>query len=209
MAKAQERKQLGRIFAAICQTRFKNRHGLLHLYQIPENDDDNAALEKICQIVTDIGYFGAAVSGLLGAAEPTETKSHLMLSDIGSPVPGSLKKGRFATHTWDIIIPDGIKGGVSDWRRSTLGCCYLGDLRYDTWRQNSQSGLLVQNSGVTSLHHAALSASGAQKLLNLAEHEGGERGFDLLWENVVRFFLKTGNPRSSQAAAEILSECSR
>ena len=119
----------------------------------------------------DIGYFGAAISGLLGAAQRTETKSHLMLFDIGNPFPGALEKGRFATHTWDIIlllgayddiIPDGIKGGVSKWRRSIFNYCHSGELRCEPRRQNSQSGLLMQNSGVTSLTHTTLSEGRAQ-----------------------------------------------
>ena len=142
----------------------------------------------------DIGYFGPAVSGLLDAAERAEKKSHLMLFDIGNPFPGNLEKGgRFATHTWDIIsllgayndlIPDDIKGGVSECRRSILDYCYSGELRFESWRQNTQSGPLIQYAGVTSLHIIG------EWRPKAAEYEGGERGFDLLWENVILFFLQ-------------------
>ncbi|KAL8952037.1 MAG: hypothetical protein Q9222_002024 [Ikaeria aurantiellina] len=179
VAKGQERTRLGKVFAAICRAKLKNPQYLLDLYDISEKDKDDVALQKICQVVTDIGFYGAAVSGLLGATESTETKSHLLLFDVGNPFPGQLESGRFATHTWDIVsllgAYDGLlsgddKKGLLEWRRELLKQLCM-----------------------------------AHKLLQLAEQEGGEHGCDMIWENVVRFFLKTGNPRYSHEAADIIA----
>lgn len=103
VAKGQKRTQLAKVFAAICRAKLKDPLSLLDLYQISECDDDDTSLEKICQVVTDIGYYGAAISGLLGACRSSATKSYFVLFDIGNPFSETLEKGRFATHTWDIV----------------------------------------------------------------------------------------------------------
>ena len=215
VAKGQERTQLGKTFAAICKAGLKNPQHLLDLYQVSERDDDDSSLKKICQIVTDIGFYGAAVSGLLGAQGCSETKSYFVLFDVGNPFPGLLDNGTFATHTWDIIsllgayddiVPDECRLGISAWRRSILEYCYTGELCCGPWQQTSQSALLIQQNGVKCLGQEKLVTSTAQRLLQYAEEEGGERGFDLLWENVIRFFLKTGNPRYAHEAAEIVTK---
>ena len=215
VARGQERTQLGKIFTAICRAELKDPQSLLDLYQISEHEDDESSLEKICQIVSDIGFYGAAVSILLGAAESTETKSYLLLFDVGNPFPGLLKQGRFATHTWDIIsllgayddmVLDDYKAGISEWRQSILRFCYTGDLSCEPWQQTSQTALLIQKDGMKSLDRTMLADSRAQKLLQIAEAEGQEYGFDLLWDNVVRFFLKTGNPRYRDEADQVMAE---
>ena len=213
VAKGQERRQLGKIFAAICSARLKNPEQLLNLYQISPQDNDDVALERICQIVTDLGFYGAAMSGLIGAEGSIGIKSHLLLFDIGNPFQGLLEKGRFATHTWDIIsllgayenmLPDDYRVGISEWRRSVINYCYTGELPCAPWQHKSQSALIIRKEGTKTVEHAFLAGCRAQKLLQLAEQEGGEHGFDLLWENVLRFFLKTGNPRYQHEAAEIV-----
>lgn len=215
VAEGQERTQLGKIFAAICRARLKNSQHLLDLYQMAADDDDDVALEKICQVVTDIGYYGAAVSGLLGAAENPTTKSYHLIFDIGNPFPGLLKQGCFATHTWDVIsllgaydevVPDDFRNSISEWRRSILSYCCTGEIPCGIWHKASQSALLVRRNVVVCLDHTSLTDGRAQKLLCLAEQEGGEHGFDSLWENVVRFFLKTGNPRYAHEAADIVAK---
>ena len=215
VAKGQERTKLGKIFSAICRAKLKDPQFMLDLYQLSENDNDDAALEKICQIVTDIGFYGAAVSGLLGAIQSKETTSHLALFDIGNPFPGVLEKGQFATHTWDVVsllgpydhmLSEDYKPGLSAWRQNIVNYCYTGEYPCESWRPTNQSAMIIQKDGIKCLNHIALNNSRAQKLLQFAENEGGEHGFDLLWENVVRFFLKTGNPRHSHEATAILAE---
>lgn len=218
VSKGQERTQLAKVFAAICRARLKNPQCLLSIYQISECDDDNSAIEKICQVVTDLGYYGAVVSGLLGAADSSETKNYSMLFDIGNPFSDLLEKGRFATHTWDIVsllgaydgmVPGDFRHGISEWRRIMLDFCHTGELCCETWRATSQSALLIRKDGIKRLDHQLLVESRAQKLLQFAEQEGGEYGFDMLWENVVRFFLKTGNPRYSHEASGIVEQYGR
>ena len=214
VAKGQKRTCLGKIFTAICRANLFYPHRLLDLYEISENDDDDTTLQKICQIATDIGFYGAAVSSLLGATESTETRSHLMLFDLGNPFPGLLESGHFATHIWDIVsllgsyddlVPQCLKLGISEWRQSILNYCYTGDLSCGPWQRDSQTALLVQKTGIKCLDHTALTESRAHKLLEIAESECFERGCDMIWENVVRFFLKIGDPRYSQEVDEIMA----
>ncbi|KAL8787309.1 MAG: hypothetical protein Q9213_002300 [Squamulea squamosa] len=215
VAKSQERTQLAQIFIAICKARLKNPQKILELYEITEDIGDDVALEKICQIVTDIGYYGAAVSALQGAAESSETKSYNVLFDIGNPFTDVLEKGRFATHTWDVvsllgaydaILPSDLRHGVCKWRELILEYCHTGELPCRPWQPTSQSTLLVQKEGISELSQHQLAESKRLRLLDFAKQEGGECGFDLLWEDVVRFFLKTGNPRYAHEVAELVSK---
>lgn len=213
VAKGQERTQLAKIFRAICRAKLQDPEYLLTLYHLLEEEDDNTALEKICQVITDIGFYGATISGLLGAAGSNETKSHMVLFDIGNPFTEVLDKGRFATHTWDIvsllgayddIVPESCRPGISAWRKMIMHYCHTGELSCDPWRPTTQSGLLIQKHGIEHLDHKTLMESRAHRLLQFAERERGERGFDFLWEDVVRFFLKTGNPRYSHETSAIV-----
>ncbi|KAL8769314.1 MAG: hypothetical protein Q9209_004696 [Squamulea sp. 1 TL-2023] len=217
VAKGQERTQLARIFATICRARLKNPQSLLATYQISEDDVDEVALQKICQVVTDLGFYGAAVSGLLGAAATSHTKSYHVLFDIGNPFTKFLDKGCFATHTWDIVsllgaydhmLPRDCRHGILQWREAILIYCCSGTLPCDIWLPKSQSLLVFGTKGIECHHHERLAKSKAERLLRFAEQEGGESGYDLLWEDVIRFFLKTGNPRYSHEALELLKEFS-
>ena len=215
VAKGQERTQLAKVFAAICRAKLEDPQTLLDLYEISSCDDDDIVLVKICQLVTDIGYYGAAISGLLGGFESSATERWFVLFDIGNPFSEELEKGRFATHTWDIVsllgayddqLPVECLHGISEWRRLIVGYCYTGRLPWESWKPTSQSASLIQKDGIKHLDHKQLANSRAQRLLQLAEQEGGDYGFDLLWENVIRFFLKTGNPRYSHEASEIIKK---
>jgi hypothetical protein len=116
------------------------------------------------------------------------------------------------THTWDIVsllgaydemLPDDFRYSISEWRRSILNYCWRGEPSCGAWHKASSSALLIQKDGMKCLDHTTLTESRAQKLLHLTEQEVGEHGFDFLWENVIRFFLKTGNPRYAHEAADI------
>lgn len=215
VAMGQEREQLAKVFVAICRARLKDPQQLLNIYQISQDDTDDLALRKICQVVTDLGFYGAAVSSLRGSAASSHTKSYHVLFDIGNPFTRLLEKGSFATHTWDIVsllgayddmLPEDCRYGIRQWREAVLAYCYSGKLPGDTWRPDSQSLLVFQKGGYESLHHEHLTQSKQERLLRFAEQEGGESGYDLLWEDVVRFFLKTGNPRYSHEALELVQE---
>ncbi|KAL9589866.1 MAG: hypothetical protein Q9203_001321 [Teloschistes exilis] len=215
VAMGQERTQHARVFIAICRAKLNEPQSLLDMYHISEDDDDAIALEKICQAVTDVGFYGAAVSGLLGASQSPTTRNYLVLFDIGNPFAELLEKGRFATHTWDIVsllggyndlVPEDLSKSISEWRQMILNYCHTGQLPCETWRPLSQSAMLVRKDGIQHLDHTLLAQFRAQKLLQFAEREGGEGGCDLLWEKVIRFFLRTGNPRYSHEASAIIDQ---
>ncbi|KAL8669631.1 MAG: hypothetical protein Q9168_005786 [Polycauliona sp. 1 TL-2023] len=218
VAMGQDRTQLAKVFAAICRARLQNPQQLLEIYCISTDDTDEVALQKICQVVTDLGFYGAALSSLLGSAASTRTKSYHVLFDIGNPFTRLLEKGCFATHTWDVVsllgaydelLPEDCRSGVHQWRKAILAYCYSGELPCDIWRPDSQSLLVFRKDGFECLNHEQASLSKRTRLLRFAEQEGGESGYDLLWEDVIRFFLKTGNPRYSHEALDILKEHDR
>ncbi|KAL8846855.1 MAG: hypothetical protein Q9221_008084 [Calogaya cf. arnoldii] len=215
VAMDQERNQLAKVFAGICRAKLRNPQQLLNIYQISRGDTDDIALRKICQVVTDLGFYGAAISSLRGSAASPYTKSYHVLFDIGNPFTRLLEKGRFATHTWDVVsllgayddmLPEDCRYGVKQWREAMLAYCYSGELPCDTWRPETQSMLAFHKVGSECLQHEQITQSKHEKLLRFAEQEGGECGYDLLWEDVIRFFLKTGNPRYSHEALELVQE---
>lgn len=87
-----------------------------------------------------------------------------------------------------------------------LNFCHTGQLPYEAWRPTSQSASLIRKDSISHLDHKLLTESRVQKLLQFAEQEGGDCGFDLLWDKVIRFFLKTGNPRYSHEVSNIVEE---
>ncbi|KAL8870765.1 MAG: hypothetical protein Q9174_003262 [Haloplaca sp. 1 TL-2023] len=215
VATGQERTQLSSIFAAICRARLKNPQQLLDMYEISPADTDDLALQKICQVVTDLGFYGAALSSLLGSAANEAICTYHVLYDIGNPFTQLLEAGRFATHTWDIVsllgayddmVPTECQRGVSEWRKAILAYCYTGQPPCKPWQPSAQSLVVFGNNGPECLSHEQISQSRQERLLRFAEQEGRESGCDLLWEQVIRFFLKTGNPRYSHEALEILEK---
>ncbi|KAL8796205.1 MAG: hypothetical protein Q9182_007418 [Xanthomendoza sp. 2 TL-2023] len=218
VAKGQERTQLAKIFTAICRARLKDPQGLQRIYQISEDDEDDVALEKICQVVTDIGYYGAALSSLRAAATSLKTTSYHVLFDIGNPFTTLLEKERFATHTWDVVsllgaydnkLPQDCQHGILEWRQAILTYCHTGNFPGDSSRPKPKSLLVFRKTGVQCLNQAQLADFQPERALQFAEKEGSEHGLDLLWEDVLRFFLKTGNPRYSHEALALVSEDGR
>ncbi|KAL8931145.1 MAG: hypothetical protein Q9208_000249 [Pyrenodesmia sp. 3 TL-2023] len=218
VAKGQERAHLAKVFAAICHSRLKDPQKLLTIYNILEDDEDDVALEKICRVMTDVGYYRAAISGLLGVAASFKAKNYHVLFDIGNPFSTLLPKGRFATHTWDAVslfgayddqLPQDFRQGIFEWRQAILGYCNTGDIPCDVWRPTFRSTLVFHKHGTERLNQEQLPQIKPEKALQFAEQEGGESGLDFLWEDVIRFFLKTGNPRYSHEVAEIMREYGR
>ena len=56
------------------------------------------------------------------------------------------------------------------------------------------------------LHYDQLAESRVQRLMHFIEEEAEESGLDVLWEEVLRFFLKTGSPQYSHEASKIIGE---
>ncbi|KAL8998048.1 MAG: hypothetical protein Q9169_002816 [Polycauliona sp. 2 TL-2023] len=215
VAMGQERTQLAKVFAAICRARLRDPQQLLDIYHVSPDDTDDMTLQKICQVVTDLGFYGAALSSLLGSASSPHTKNYHVLFDIGNPFTRLLEKGRFATHTWDVVslmgayddmLPEDCRSGIQQWRKAILAYCYSGKLPCDAWQPDFQSLLMFRKGGLECLNHHQTTESKHMRLLRFAEQEGGEAGYDLLWEEVIRFFLKTGNPRYSHEALDLLKD---
>ncbi|PSK56872.1 hypothetical protein B9Z65_6496 [Elsinoe australis] len=213
VALGQERKGLAKVFQAICNSRMKNPTALLDIYNISRDDPDSEALEKICQVVTDLGFFNAAISHAMGAEFHTDT--YVQLFDIPNPFPGLLAPGKFATHTWDItallgpydhLVPSKDLEIIQKWTDLIIDYCYTGSCPCGAWSRDGLSTLNVSNAGLQCQGKHEMAAARASKLMNLAEEEGGDSGADVLWDEVVRFFLKTGNPRYAHEAEELLSK---
>lgn len=211
---AQDRRHKARTFSAICKARINYAHALLDLYGICETDADDVALEKICQVVTDVGFHAAAVSTLIGAADSV-TKSIFLIYDIPNPFRGTLPQGHFATHTWDIVsllgayddqLPGHYREAISEWRNSVISYCYSGIIGCKPWHVRHKSALRVSMDGVRALSGERLAKSRAEQLVKLAREDGGDQGFDKLWEDVVRFYLKTGNPRYAHELDTVIGE---
>lgn len=218
VAAGQERKRLARVFAAICHARLKNPEELLRIYQIMDYDNDDIALEKICQLVTDSGFYGAVISSLLGAATGLKTQNYHVLFDIGNPFSRLLERDKFATHTWDAVslfggydhmLSQDFRQGILKWRQAILDYCNAGALPCDAWQPTSRSTLIFRKDGFESLRQNQEAPNKRERVLQLAEQEGGERGLDFLWEDVVRFFLKTGDPRYSHEVSDIVRKYDR
>ncbi|KAG8625247.1 hypothetical protein KVT40_006998 [Elsinoe batatas] len=214
VALSQTRKNLAATFQAICNNRLKDPTRLLDIYNITTADSDPEALEKICQIVTDIGFFNAAVSHAKGAqlcSSPTPT--YLQLFDLPNPFAGLLPSHRFATHTWDIVallgafdhlVPPNDLEVIKSWRHRILAYVRTGAWPCPAWDPEKLSTLHVGKEGLRCPGREEMADHRASKLMEYAETQGGEGGADVLWEDVVRFFLKTGNPRYAHEAEALL-----
>ena len=96
-------------------------------------ESEEVALRKICLFESDIGFFAGALSVAVGAtkgsgvasdgrakseaeggekgdreeagkaASRPKTETFLQIFDIGNPFDGPLEKGKYASHTWDIV----------------------------------------------------------------------------------------------------------
>ncbi|KAF2224517.1 Alpha/Beta hydrolase protein, partial [Elsinoe ampelina] len=202
VALSQTRKNLAATFQAICKNRLKDPTRLLDIYNITTTDNDQDALEKICQIVTDTGFFNAAISHAKGAqlsSPPTPT--YLQLFDLPNPFAGLLPSHRFATHTWDIVallgpfdhlIPPHVLTVIKSWRQEIITYVTTGTWSCPAWTPEDLSTFHVGTEGLRCLGREEMEAHRASKLMEYAETQGGEAGADMLWEDVVRFFLKTG-----------------
>ncbi|TKX26987.1 hypothetical protein C1H76_0741 [Elsinoe australis] len=214
IALGQKRKGLAKVFEAICRNRMKNPTALLDIYNISRDDPDPEALEKICQIVTDLGFTTAALSHAMGA-QLSNVDTFMQLFDIPNPFPGLLEPGKFATHTWDIVallgpydhlVPAQSLKAIQQWRETIIEYCHSGNFPCDPWTSAGLSMLKESRTGLECQGKDEMAAARVNKLMQLAEAEGGEGGADMLWEEVVRFFLKTGSTRYAHEAEELLSK---
>jgi carboxylesterase type B len=179
----------------------KGQQTLLNLYSITSSDSDAAALRKICQFESDIGFFAASYA----QARAFQGKSYLLLFDLGNPFSGHLPAGECATHTWDIVallgscegrpeIDDEYKAVISEFREKVLRYVCSGEEPWEAWTEKEGKAMLVGKDGLRVIGKEEYVGRDTRrgKLMALAEEEAGEDGADLLWDGVCRRFLMGG-----------------
>ncbi|KAJ9635992.1 hypothetical protein H2199_008347 [Coniosporium tulheliwenetii] len=200
MSKDPSRTDHARSFIGIARDVLKEPQALLDLYEVKADDPDDAALRKVSQFESDIGFFAGALSEALGA-EPSRTDTYFTLFDLGNPFDGPLEKGKFATHTWDIVALLGAyedrssqdyKDHIRDWRSRITKFVY-GEKPWGEWDAKEGKAFIICNDGTRmESNQDYLGETRRGKLLKIAEKEAGEEGWDLLWEGVCRRFLMSG-----------------
>lgn len=201
-------------FARITRDVLKEPQALLDLYEIKEEDEDEMTLRKICQLESDIGFFAAALSVAMGASQAdsldqlgkSSGSSHpityMQLFGLGNPFDGPLPKNEYATHTWDIVALLGAyedqletktKEIVRSWRARIIEFA-AGKDPWEQWTLEDGKALVVRNEGDTiqTSDEYLGPKSRRRRLLEIARNEGGDDGWDLLWESVCRRWLMKG-----------------
>ena len=193
------RKDHARSFIKISRQVLQDADQLLEIYNIREDDSDRDALLKICQFTSDIGFFAASWSQAIGSAP--HQKTYLQLFDLGNPFDGPLPREKFATHTWDIVsllgayedrLSADYKAVIQQWRDRVIDYVVSGEDPWAQWTADNRVALVVSNGGVSEQEENEYMGTRRQKLLAFAQEEGGEKGCDLLWENVCRRFMMQG-----------------
>lgn len=186
-------------FISIAEEILSHPEELLSLYDIHPTDDDPTSLRKICQFETDIGFFAASLAQV--QAFPGQT--YLLLFDLGNPFEGPLPCKAYATHTWDIVallgayedrLDDEYLAIVREFREKIIRYLVAGEEPWPIWTEEEGLALVVGREGVRVVGREVYMGPATRrgKLLVLAERERGERGCDVLWDEVCRRFLMSG-----------------
>lgn len=173
---------------------------LSEIYDMKDDDPDPLALRKICQFESDIGFINAAVS-LANGARAQQT--YFQLFDLGNPFEGPLEKGKFATHTWDIVallgafeegLSEEYKSVIKKWREKIIRYICNGEDVCAEWDGEKGKYLLVDREGANGDKGFWDGKVGQRisRLRDLAKDVGGDEGADFLWEGVGRRFLMKG-----------------
>lgn len=172
---------------------------LLDLYDIHSYEPNAAALRKICQFESDIGFF----AGSLAQARGYLGKSYLLLFDLGNPFEGLLPARECATHTWDIVallgscegrLDEQYKDVVREFRQKIIQYVVTGEEPWPAWSEEEGMAMVVGKDGLRVVGKEDYMGAETRrgKLLALAEAEGGRDGADLLWDGMCRKFLMGG-----------------
>lgn len=188
---------------------------LLQLYDLQDaNLDDSTALRAICQFESDIGFFAPALSECVGAST-TNTRSYLQLFELGNPFDGPLEKGKYATHTWDVVALFGAyedrlskeyRDVVRAWREKIIAYVVGGAdaAGLEEWRPAKEAGatdkeraLVVSSESEGGVHCVEGKAyigtdTRRGRLLRIARDIHPVDGADVLWNDVCRRFLMQG-----------------
>ena len=194
------RKDHAQSFIAIARAVLHHPEDLLRLYDIDPATPDEEALENICLFESDVGFFVAGLSLARGTAGGTRT--YFQVFELGNPFEGPLEKGRFASHTWDVVallgayeerLEEGYVDVIREWRERYIRYIVDGEAPWPRFDQGTGQMLIVPNGGglaaVTTLDHVLAQRRGT--LLELARREGPD-GADILWEGVCRRWLMKG-----------------
>ncbi|KAK5074960.1 hypothetical protein LTR64_001165 [Lithohypha guttulata] len=173
---------------------------LSSIYGIEENDSDPAALKKGCQFESDIGFFAASLAEVQGS--PAE-KRFLQLFDLKNPFKagGALPEKEAASHTWDIVallgkyddlLDEKTLKIVKEWRGRILNFVCEEDDPWIEWDEETGNALRIGDEDLKMQQKSEYMDEDGQRrkrLLELAEREKGEQGWDHLWEGVCRKWL--------------------
>ncbi|KAL0486094.1 hypothetical protein AKO1_001782 [Acrasis kona] len=187
-------------FIKLARGKLKHPDVILGMYNLNENVEDKVALMRICQLESDVGFFGAAHGYINGTFK--KTKSYFQIFDLKNPFEGHLPTNKYATHTFDIVA---LLGGcqkqledakefessiraVTEWRRKIINYICSGEAPCQEFEMNS--ALLVDSTGANSITKEMYAGANTRfgELLEYVEMEG-ERGFDVLWFDVFRPWL--------------------
>lgn len=181
----------------IAREALRDAQGLLDIYGLREDDADDAALEKICLFESDVGFFLAAHAVASGF---DRAETYFQVFDLGNPFEGFLRKGEFASHTWDVVallgayedrLSEGYREVVQEWRARFIAYVTTGAAPCQPLRSKGV-GLHVSKDGVVERSAPELLGERRSKLLAYAEKERGPDGCDYLWEDVCRRWLMKG-----------------
>lgn len=193
----EKRKEHAKSFVKIARETLKNPEGLLDIYGISENDEEDDALEKICLFESDVGFFLGAHAVASGFAKGD---TFFQVFDLGNPFEGYLEKEQFASHTWDMVallgayetrLSSQYRRIVQEWRSRIIAYIATGVAPWQSWRAQGV-GLQIGKEKIVECSAADLLGERRTKLLAFAEKERGPNGCDYLWEDVCRRWLMKG-----------------
>ena len=195
------RKEHATSFAAIARAVLQHPNDLLRLYDLDDSTPDDAALTRICQFESDIGFLAPALSVVRATADKTETYAQLF--SLGNPFDGPLPKGQFASHTWDVVAllgayeerldPPYVRA-IRAWRERYIRYVVDGEAPWGSFEVGKDETVLRVPSGGGEAREESLGTvleGRLERLLEIAKREGPD-GADTLWEGVCRRWLMKG-----------------
>ncbi|KAK5123122.1 hypothetical protein LTR85_003320 [Meristemomyces frigidus] len=194
------RRQHANVFIQIAKDVLKHPQELLDIYGITKDEEDVAALKKICQFESDAGFFAASRALAQGSGEKA---TYLLLFDLGNPFNGPLPSKQYATHTWDIVallgayehtLDEIYRASIRAFRDKIISYVTSGQAPWLGWTEEKGTALIVDQKGPRVVGKDVYMGHDTRRgqLLALAEKEAGQDGCDVLWSDVCRRFLMEG-----------------
>ena len=130
------------------------------------------------------------------------TRTYFQCFELGNPFDGPLERGKWASHTWDVVallgayeerLPWEYVSVIREWRERYIKYIVDGEAPWPRFEEEKRQMLILPNGGgsatVTTLDD--LLEKRRRTLLELAQREG-PHGADILWEGVCRRWLMKG-----------------